>query len=50
MNVCVCVAHLLLFLQGARLTAYEFVAEGFPGKLIPDSAAAFLMAQGVFRE
>eukprot|EP00904_Undaria_pinnatifida_P005086 jgi/Undpi1/1707/HiC_scaffold_11.g05097.m1 len=32
--------------QGARLTAYEFVAEGLPGTLIPDSAAAFLMAQG----
>eukprot|EP00752_Nemacystus_decipiens_P005063 g4597.t1 len=32
--------------QGARLTAYEFVAEGLPGTLIPDSAASFLMAQG----
>ncbi|CAM9692751.1 unnamed protein product [Ectocarpus sp. 6 AP-2014] len=32
--------------QGARLTAYEFVADGLPGTLIPDSAASFLMAQG----
>lgn len=36
----------LLSLKGARLTAYEFVSEGLPGTLIPDSAASFLMAQG----
>lgn len=39
---------LSFFYQGARLTAYEFVAEGLPGTLIPDSAAAFLMAQGMY--
>ncbi|CAM9808278.1 unnamed protein product, partial [Hapterophycus canaliculatus] len=32
--------------QGARLTAYEFVSEGLPGTLVPDSAASFLMARG----
>ncbi|CAN0032572.1 unnamed protein product, partial [Sphacelaria rigidula] len=32
--------------QGARLTAYEFEAEGFPGRLIADSAVASLMSQG----
>ena len=32
--------------QGARLTAYELVAEGIPGTLIADSAAAGLMQGG----
>ena len=32
--------------QGARLTAYELVAEGMPATLIADSAAAALMAAG----
>uniref|UniRef100_A0A8C4R1L2 Methylthioribose-1-phosphate isomerase n=1 Tax=Eptatretus burgeri TaxID=7764 RepID=A0A8C4R1L2_EPTBU len=31
--------------QGARLTAYELVAEGIPGTLLADSAVAFAMAQ-----
>ncbi len=33
-------------LQGARLTAWELLKEGIPFKLIADSAAGFLMAQG----
>jgi methylthioribose-1-phosphate isomerase len=33
------------YLQGARLTAYECVVDALPGQLIPDSAAAFAMAQ-----
>mmetsp|Transcript_9702 Transcript_9702/g.29504 ORF Transcript_9702/g.29504 Transcript_9702/m.29504 type:complete len:379 (+) Transcript_9702:124-1260(+) len=32
------------YLQGARLTAYEAVADEIPGTLIPDSAVASLMA------
>ena len=32
--------------QGGRLTAYEIVADGLPGTLIADSAAASAMAQG----
>ena len=32
-------------LQGGRLTAWELVQEKIPSKLIPDSAAAFLMQQ-----
>lgn len=31
--------------QGARLTAYELVADGLPGTLICDSAAAALMRE-----
>ncbi len=34
------------FLQGARLTAWELVREGFHVTIIPDGAAAFLMARG----
>mmetsp|Transcript_27845 Transcript_27845/g.88503 ORF Transcript_27845/g.88503 Transcript_27845/m.88503 type:complete len:738 (-) Transcript_27845:714-2927(-) len=33
------------YLQGARLTAYECVQDDLNGVLIPDSAAAFLMAR-----
>jgi methylthioribose-1-phosphate isomerase len=32
--------------QGARLTMYELVRDGIPGKLIADSAAAHLMKSG----
>lgn len=32
--------------QGGRLTAYEIVADGLPGTLIADSAAAAMMASG----
>lgn len=36
------------WLQGARLTAWELMREGIPGKLIADGAAAHLMrAQGI---
>jgi len=34
------------FLQGARLTAWELVRDGFDVTLIPDGAAAFLMSRG----
>ncbi len=34
------------FLQGARLTAWELMREGFEVTIIPDSAAAFLMRRG----
>ncbi|SFD07791.1 methylthioribose-1-phosphate isomerase [Thiohalospira halophila DSM 15071] len=34
------------WLQGARLTAWELVADGIPVELIADGAAAFLMASG----
>jgi len=34
------------YLQGARLTAWELVHDGFDVTIIPDSAAAFLMARG----
>jgi len=34
------------FLQGARLTAWELMREGFDVTIIPDSAAAFLMRRG----
>ena len=34
------------YLQGARLTAWELLRDGFDVRLIPDSASAFLMAQG----
>ena len=33
-------------LQGARLTVWELMRDGIPVTLIPDSAAAWLMAQG----
>lgn len=33
-------------LQGARLTAWEFVKEGIPHRLIADAAAASVMARG----
>jgi methylthioribose-1-phosphate isomerase len=33
-------------LQGARLTAWELLAEGIPVTLIPDGAAGLLMARG----
>lgn len=33
-------------LQGARLTAWEFVKEGIPHRVISDAAAASLMARG----
>jgi len=33
------------FLQGARLTAWELVRDGFDVTLIPDGAAAFLMSR-----
>lgn len=33
--------------QGARLTAYELVYEGIPSTLICDSAACYLMSQGL---
>jgi methylthioribose-1-phosphate isomerase len=33
-------------LQGARLTAWELVQDGIPFKLLSDSAAPYLMAQG----
>jgi methylthioribose-1-phosphate isomerase len=34
------------YLQGARLTAWELIRDGFDVTIIPDSAAAFLMRQG----
>lgn len=34
-------------LQGARLTAWELQRDGIPVTVIPDSAAAFLMKQGI---
>ena len=34
-------------LQGARLTALELAANGIPGKILPDGAAAGLMARGL---
>ena len=33
-------------LQGARLTAYELLADGIPVTLISDNMAAYLMQQG----
>jgi len=33
-------------LQGARLTAWEMVADGIPVKVIPDGAAAMIIARG----
>jgi methylthioribose-1-phosphate isomerase len=33
-------------LQGARLTAYELLADGFPVTLLPDSAAGLLLSRG----
>jgi len=35
------------YLQGSRLTAFECVEEGIPHTIITDSAAAYLMAQGL---
>ncbi|MFO7941509.1 MAG: S-methyl-5-thioribose-1-phosphate isomerase [Bacillota bacterium] len=34
------------YLQGARLTTWELVRDGIPVRLLVDSAAGFLMAQG----
>ena len=34
------------YLQGSRLTAWELAREGFDVTVIPDSAAAFLLARG----
>jgi methylthioribose-1-phosphate isomerase len=34
------------YLQGARLTAWELVHDGFDVTIIPDSAAGFMMARG----
>lgn len=35
------------YLQGARLTMYELMADGIPATLITDSMAAYLMQQGM---
>ena len=34
------------YLQGSRLTAWELMREGFDVTMIPDGAAAFLLARG----
>ena len=45
-NITVWVDETRPYLQGARLTMYELMAEGIPCKLISDNMSGFVMAQG----